>query len=226
MSELILMSKKSEDNLESKMPPIPDDSQHQKPPNELDDEIESDQIQDQANILGSDSEEDQDEVGESLGYSLLPQEPEDGGGDISVESALEISDNTVSTLPIEIVDDGEDGGTATSADNIEQDESIDNAIRGIIDQESNEALSGCGPSSSIFDENSTPEARATAALWNVNQQVAQKSIDLSADKCAKITNAMAGFKLPLANQPEWARHISDEQLKVELKSRMLKSEKK
>lgn len=196
------------------MSPIPDDNQHtgsDYDPSQEQDELETpDIIPPVASASSSDEENNSDmEEDENNGYMLLPQEPDDDGG-------------------------GDGGWMGPPSP-----QSVDAAI---LSQESLTEVRGAGVdiSASVAQGNVHPAFMANFAdnkvpvhlqlpdhprsskqgvLWNQTQCETNR-LQLDLEQVTNVKSAMAGFKLPSANIPDWAHNVPEDQWKQQLIARL------
>ncbi|ESO99533.1 hypothetical protein LOTGIDRAFT_113458 [Lottia gigantea] len=83
-----------------------------------------------------------------------------------------------------------------------------------------------GSAGSYLQAPELPKPDKSDILWNQPDHSNTNSIKMDENHAAEIKAAMAGFKLPMSNVPDWAKNVSDEQWKDTIIPKILSPEKR
>ncbi|KAK7506993.1 hypothetical protein BaRGS_00001844 [Batillaria attramentaria] len=196
------------------MSPIPDENQDNpsdydpdKDPEELETPDIIPPVGDESSSEGED-DSDMEAEGANDGYMPLPQEPEeDGGGGDSVMPPLPQS--------VEASIHSDESMTEVRGAGVDISESV---AQGNV----HPAFMANYPDNKVpvhLQMPDRPRDSKQEALWNQPRQENER-LQLDSAQVSKVKSAMAGFKLPTANIPDWARQVSEDQWKQQLFSRL------
>lgn len=201
------------------MGPVPEEHQNNPEDRDLPNDSDSEELEmPNHNIpppidTSSEEDDDGDSDGEGPandGYMLLPQDPEeegvgDGGEEAFQSQALPpLSALEVGALPSESMTEVRGAGV--------------DVTQAVAEGNVHPAFAASFPDNKVpvhLQVPALPKAKKDDVLWNHAAPEADR-LQLDSAHLSKVKSAMAGFQLPKANVPEWARHISEDEWKQHL----------
>lgn len=202
------------------MGPVPKDNQTNPEDKDLPCHSDSDELETPNHVVppaddsSTDEEADSDVEGPANdGYVLLPQDlEEEGGGD---------GDETVQSQPFPPLPTL-DGDLLPAESMTEVRGTGVDVSQAVTEGNVHPAFAASFPDNKVpvhLQVPDLPKAKKDDILWN-HPAPEMDRLQLDSAQLSKVKSAMAGFQLPRANIPDWARHIPEDEWKQQLVNRL------